>query len=400
MSNRRSGRAWTLARPVFPYGPASIFREDATVLARSTSQVLKEKLANQLYYSSAAQTGKFYGYAGMGYGGFGEGFATVVGATSAVTALYVVSPQLPRAKVWLVKEEGGEEELRPSGFSSNLQSFLEEVPMPDPARTLLGALEPIGTDRVIVIWCPGENKMWEMHRLGKKAKSQEGTLAGEWKCGNAAYYPQMTSSNGIPENKWGTSASGLGLLGGQITTRDLVRALRGEALGHALRLAVPVRRNEYVAPAVRNDYGENGFEFQKDGVTPNPAFGAVDAVPEGLWCAFPSASRASEHGITTPLAAAMYEAMREHGVVVTDGAGTCEFYVCDPRALGSAYADTIVNPLAETTNKKLEEYIGHLIPASWRDATLPKFEEELSGTSSVLAGMPWRELEQLEPRSS
>jgi hypothetical protein len=185
--------------------------------------------------------------------------------------------------------------------------------------------------------------------------------------------------------------------------RDLVGVLRGAPLGHGLRLAVPVGAAEFVAPALRHDTAApfpNTNEFLEGGKTANPAFGSADEIPEGLWCRFPPTSRASEYGMSGPLEVAIYEAIREHGLAVTDHAGSCEFFMCDPRSEASIYSDTTASPLAETTNERLSEYIATLIPAGRRDPTLPKFEEELSGTSSVLAAMPWRTLEQLAPRES
>ncbi len=394
MSRLASGRVYLPSRPPFAYGPASIFREDATKLTVSESQEFKEKFANQAYYGNEAQTGKFFGYEGMGYGGFAHECQIVWNEFT--VPLYIVTPDTPRVPVICVKEEGAEETPRAPGALSNIQSFFEEVPMPNPAELPLGEISPAGTDKSIVVYRPATDEMWEMHRLSRFAL---GAHMGEWKFTAGAYISPVSESNGIPPNKWGVSASGLGILGGNIGLDDLVRVQRGEGLGHALACAVPVRLNEHLAPAVRNDTGENKHKFMADGKTANPAYGMVDGVPEGLWMRFPPASRASEYAMTGKLEVAIYEAIREHGLVVRDGGGLVTFYLHDPRTLESPYRETPVNALAECTSiEGVAAYVK--ASAGMTDPTLPTFDEILHGAGSVFDRMPWRSLEQLAARES
>jgi hypothetical protein len=403
MSLRASGLVLSMARPAQLFGPTSIFREPAASLTVNSSQELKEKLANQLYYGNKKQgeENKFFGYSGMGYNGSPEGFYTAITFKEYSNPLYVVAPTTPRVKVWLVKGEAGpEEELQEEGFATNLQGAFAAVPMPNPALTLKGSLEPAGTDRAIVVWCPGTDEMWEMERLGKFA---EGPHAGAWKFNFGGYISRVSQSNGIPPHGWGASASGLGIVGGNISVSDMVSVLRGKPIGHAIGIAVGVTLSPtFVAPATRADTKgkSNTYEFLEDGVTKNPAFGLVDAVPEGLWCRFPPASRASEYGISTSLAKAMYEAIREYGLFVRDGSGNSQFFINDPRSLGSIYSDTLIDPFAETTNEGVYKYIEELMPTGWRDPTLEVFTEQFAGNKNLLNQFPWRTLEQLEPRSS
>ncbi|MGO9759970.1 MAG: hypothetical protein ACLP1Q_01755 [Solirubrobacteraceae bacterium] len=398
---RSSSGVYLSARPPI-YGPPSIFRDDATLLARSSSQVFKEKLANQCFYNRASQTGHFFGYEGLGYGGVSEDFNVFLNWKSFTTAVYYVRPNVPRVKVWCVQQNvGTEETLQEPGAHDDLQGSLESVPIPNPALIPHGQIQPAGTDRDVVILCPATGEMWEFWRFGQFLK---GTHLGEYKCAFGGYTNSIAGFDGVWPNEWGLSASSLGILGGVITMADLVRLLRGDPLGHALGIAVLVTANEHLAPATRNDHKENTFEFLEDGVTPNPAFGAIDAVPEGLWCAFPAASRASEHGITGPIASKLYEAAREHGIVVHDGAGNPAFDLADPRQLGTPYSDTLVNPFAGATYLEekgtRESYINSLVPEGWTDPTLPVITENLNGATGLFSKFPWRDLEQLEPRAS
>lgn len=404
MSLRASGIVLPPAQPSQLFGPSSIFREPAALLALASSQELKEKLANQLFYGNPEQAAanKFFGYSGMGWNGSPWGFYTSLAFKEYSNPLYVVTAATPRVKVWLVKSEksGPEEELQEEGWGSNLQGAFVSVPMPNPALTIKGRLEPGGTDRAFVVWCQDTDEMWELERAGIFL---EGPHAGEWKFNAGGYIHPVSQSNGIPPNGWGASASGLGILGGNISMSDLVNVLRGKPIGHAIGIAVAVTLSpEFVPPATRADTKgkSNATQFLEDGITPNPAFGLVDAVPEGLRCRFPPASRASEFGISPPLAKAIYEAIREYGIFVRDGAGNSEFYLNDPRSLYSPYSDTLIDPFAHTTNEGVQKYLEELVTpaqlAEWSDPNLEVFTEQFAGNKNLLNKMPWRSLEQVE----
>ncbi len=401
MSGKTSSIVLLPSRPSI-YSSASIFREDATALARSGSQVSKEKLANQCFYNRASQSGKFYGYSGMGYGGSAEAFNVFLNSRGSTVAVYYVLPSTPRVKVWLVEGGGVEETLRGAGAAASLQSKWESVPLPNVGLIPHRQIWPTGGDKSTIIICPATGEMWEFWRLGQFLA---GSRLGEYKATYGAYTASASGFNGVWPNSWGIAGCGLGLQGGIITMADIVRMQRSEPLGHALRIAVSVAANEHVAPAVRNDHTENTHEKLEDNVTANPAFGMVDAVPEGLWCAFPAASKASDFGITGTIAIALFEAMREYGLVVVDSCTNgVNFDFEDPRTLGTPYCSTTINPFAGATYTheaaERESYINSLVPAGWADSTLPVMTENLNGAGSVFSAMPWRELEQLEPRAS
>lgn len=389
------GQIWTPS-PAQLLSPASVFRTKASELLVSEDQTLKEKLANQLLYNHSGQSGKFYGYSGMGYGGAADGYQVTLGFAEYSIPFYIAPAATPRVPVWLVN--GNTEELREPGYAENLQASLMTVPMPNPTLTPLGAIEPKGTDKAIVIYCPATDEMWEFETLSTFAA---GSHKGEWKCDAGAYIAKASQSVGVPPNKWGVSASKLSLIGGDITMTDLVRVLRGGTIGHALRVAIPVEADEAILPALGHDSAapiSNPHEFLEDGKTANPAFGLVDAVPIGLRCAFHADSRASDYGIkeSERLATGFYEGIRENGLIVQDhSANSCEFYLCDGRSLFSPYSDVgKLNPFANTTNAGIQSYIGKYAPAGSTDPTLPVFTESLYGLSSVLRKIPWRELEQ------
>jgi hypothetical protein len=379
-----------------------LFQDNALVLPRSSSQVEKEQWANQALYNLKGTS--YYGYSGIGYGGATEDNAVSLSVDNSTNAVFYARPNVPRRKVWLV-EPSAEETLQAEGAHNNLQGSMEAVPMPEPSKLLVGHVEPAPStsDRSVVIISPGTREMWEMEHVGV---FEGGPHVGEWKCTMAGYCPDLSSFNGVwPETQgWGISASGLGLIGGNLSHKDFVRVLRGGKIGHGLGCAVLVA-NGHVAPAIRSDSKEKGNTYElNEKEEPNPAFGMVDSIREGLRMAFPAASRASEFGITTPIAAALYETMREYPLVVRDRSGSpVQFFMNDLGSLGSIYSDVSIDFLRGTTisgiNKYIETKLAEQQPGM-HDPTLPKIEETFFGKGSVWELMPWRDLEQLEPATS
>jgi hypothetical protein len=317
-------------------------------------------------------------------------------------------------KVWLVKEEGAEETLDETEAHIALRAGLTSVPLPAPAEVLGGSLPSAGSDAICAVWCPATDEFWEFRRLKTFAAGEH---KGEWKCPIGGYAHPASTANGVfPTGvglSMGNSASGLMRTGGMITIADLIRVLRGGKIGHALAVTAPVTKSPansaFLAPATRNDTRENTTVFLEDGSTANPSKGTVDAVPEGLWCAFPAASKASEFGITKPVAAAIYEAIREHGLFVRDSGPNCSFNLEDARALPVGHPH--INPFAGATSvgntaTQINEYVNTpleaLVGSVWKDATLPALEEDFHAENAgyLFAKMPWRTLEQLKPRSS
>lgn len=407
--------------------PVSVFRENATTLARAGSELSEKRvgnLANQIYYNRKSQEGHFYGYGGLGYGGAAEAAYPFIAGKTFSVPLWVVPYQQSRVKAWLVEEESGPEEtLRTGEFNENLQHHFEAIPLPTLGKIPKGQIQATGTDRVAIIWCPATDELWEIHRLGQFLA---GTHKGEWKFGYGVYIPEASKWNGICPSEGGQlSASHLSYVSGAVTMLDLVKVARGEKIEHALNLTVQVTLNEHVAPATHNDNTpkKNTFEFLEDGTTPNPAYttegpegkGTFDGVPEGSWFAWPKTSGAAEYGLTG-LAAAIYEAGREYGYVVTDQGGGVGFNMADPRTLFTPYDITGgqaggINPLngskyfakyvvGEELGEPAKAKIPTALREAWVDPTLATFAGELNGTTGVLWEFPWRTLELLAPRAS
>lgn len=397
----RSAQGIREANPFPQASPASIFSRRHQNDARDADQTEAHKLANQLAYSNPAYSwdGKagpsFFGYLGMGYGGVPLGFSTTSNVKNFTPSLFKVPANQPTEQWLYVKANG---EAQPAGTSENLQGYFNAVPTPNVAHlTVAGGLTATGTDGEVCIYRPATDEYWEVFGFDRP------TPAGGHTFQYGGYIPNFSTWNGVfptlgNGQVYGARASGIMAIGGTITWQDLIEVLRGGKIKHALSIGVMGAAGPsnlaHRAPAKRNDTRENVFPKLADGITPNPAFGTIDCVREGLWCCFPKASSPAEYGITRTLEVAVYEAIREYGLVVNDVSGANAFSWEYPGALGSRYSWAAVNPLAGDTDFVA---LDAEIPGSWTDASLPILSEHLSGTASIYAKQPWQTLESVVP---
>jgi hypothetical protein len=406
----------------------------------ASDQKYAHALARQLNYNNPNfNFNNLGGYEGMGYGGNSSGFNSIVAWKSFTNPIYVVGPTQPKVKVWLVNEEtpksaeelSAEETLRTGSFNENVQAGFLEVPMPELSKVLFGQLGSVGTDDQCIVWQPSTGGLWEMHRIAKFLHSKEEgghkVTAGEWKIGYGAFHNANTW-NGIGTEAGLVSASGLYCAGGMITLQDIIEVLRGGEIKHAIGMYAIVRRNEFIAPAVSHDTASNQFkeyENAKKEKVPNPAYtelgyetkakeeksesakGWRDAVPEGAWFRLPQEATAGEFSLTGKVETAIFNAIRNYGLVVQDGGGACGIYVEDYHTLGSPYCYANVNPYGgyNTAGQDLAQMnaINAVIPSSWTDSTLPAFTEQFESTNSLVYKL-WEKcagsLQQIEPFSS
>ncbi len=408
---RSSGR---ILAPLAPLAPSNIFERNVEGLEvekgveGTKGSAVALKIANQFSYGNPNYSFKaggkppeFYGYEGMGYGGFPEGAEINAGIESSTAALYIVPAGHPTQEVtYAGTKEGG---------MPHLQEYCEAVPVPQAWRLPSGRLVPIGTDKVIIIWQPSTNRMWEFWRF----EGKEGAYTFEF----GGYIGEVSKFNGIftaPEYSeaeghsiWGASASGLAALGGLITMSDINRVRNGaEDFGHALGVALPVTSAEFIRPATKKQAAISHVP-EKNGSEPNPAYisstEGKDSTSLGPWLRFPPGSTASEHGLTDFMELAVYNTIRKYGVYCRDGGGTCQFYIQSPLALGSIYcADS--NPFVGAVEAKGHTkypYANAVGCAAPTNPSLPSLAKtEGYWTSSFFFKQPWQLLEQLVPRSS
>ena len=202
--------------------------------------------------------------------------------------VYTVGADVPTVRVQL------------DNHKPQLQRDFEAVPIP--AR----AVSSNDTDQVLAIYQPATDTYWDFYRMHRQADGWHATYGG--KMGNASSNP------GHFPYPYGASASGLPLLAGLMTIREL-KSLK---IDHALALAVPTVAADMITwPAQRSD-----------GRTFGP-----QAIPEGTHFRLDPSVDLRKLGLS-PVALAMARAAQRYGIIVRDGASNVTFYAEDPTATG------------------------------------------------------------------
>jgi hypothetical protein len=119
-----------------------------------------------------------------------------------------------------------------------LMAELSAVPIPANAR------ESAGTDSEMTIYQPSTDTVWELWQAKKD-------LNGKWIACWGGRLPNASLSQGIMPKPYGTTASGLPFLGGQITAEELERGEIKHVIGISLRELEHF--NIYSWPANRSD---------------------------------------------------------------------------------------------------------------------------------------------------
>jgi hypothetical protein len=229
--------------------------------------------------------------------------------------------------------------LEPSSTAPALQAAWRAVPVP------AGARPAAGNEKVLVVWQPSSDRLWEFWRMESKEGRWHATWGGAMQ--GVSSDPGFYGPWAWPEAKsgWGVSASSLDLLGGLISLEDLAR---GE-IDHAIAIAVPnVRAGVYAAPAQRTDGASN----------------SPRSLPEGARLRLdPHLDLQALH--LPHLTMMIAQAAQRYGFVVRDHAPNLSIYAQDP-------TPNATNP-----------YSG---PTGYFERRSPR---------QLLAGFPWSHLELL-----
>lgn len=161
--------------------------------------------------------------------------------------MYVASSSTPTVKV-------GYNDCQHKGWAdTTFMSMVSAVPIPAAAK------QASGTDGEMTIYQPSTKSIWELW-IAKKDST------GKWIACWGGKLPSTTYSQGIFQKNYGTTATGLPFLGGQITAEELTRGEIKHVMGIAL---VEVEKAGIFSwPANRSD----GY---------NP-YNAPNRIPEGL----------------------------------------------------------------------------------------------------------------------
>ncbi len=222
-----------------------------------------------------------------------------INTTDYSVPIYTVPADQPVVRVQLVSQFD----------SPALRSAWSEVPMPP------GAQPSGGSDRVLVVWQPSANRLWEFWRLAHTAAGWTAAWGGAMQNVSSNWGAYGPAAWRGAQATWGASASSFSIAGGLITLKDLRRG----RIEHALALAVPdARSGVYASPARRTD-----------GTSESPA-----SLPEGAHLRLdPSLDVAALH--LPWLTAMIAEAAQRYGIFIRDKAKVTQFFAQDPRPTGS-----------------------------------------------------------------
>jgi hypothetical protein len=185
------------------------------------------------------------------------------------------------------------------GVDPNFLAQLQSVPVP------AGGVPSIGSDSEIVIWQPSIDTEWEFWKMAKDPNT------GVWSACWGGRLDHVSQNPGIFPSPYGTSASGLPMLGYLIRVSELQTGV----IDHAINLEVPLARaSVYSWPANRTD---------GQGTDPtDPAEGERFRLDPSLDLSTLNLS---------PGALMIARAMQQYGLIVTDAAGAVVIQAEDPR---------------------------------------------------------------------
>lgn len=169
----------------------------------------------------------------------------------------------------------------------NLATQLAAVPIPS------NAMASAGTDGEMTIYQPSTNTLWELWRAEKKAD-------GSWQACWGGRMQNVSANIGQFQSYFGTTATSLPFLAGQITAEELKRGEIRHAIGIALRNAAP--RSLFSWPAQRSDGNGLGIIPQGTRIRLDPTIN-VDSL--------------NLH----PMAKIIAKAAQKYGFIVWDTAG-------------------------------------------------------------------------------
>lgn len=261
---------------------------------------------------------------------FAEHFGTVGINTSKYTPpVYVVDSSAPNVKVdWNNCQK-----------KDNVNAaFLEQVaavPIP------VNATPADGTDAEMVVWQPSTDTMWDLWKVKK-------TGVGGWSACWGGKLDNASKSDGVFPAPFGTTASGLALLGGLIRPAEL----RNGEIDHALSLGLfDIKANTFVPPANRTD-GQSTNE---------------NAIPEGQRFRLNPAVDVDKLNMTRA-GKTIARAIQKYGFIVRDHSDSVNFYAENHSTAAASMSPGGYSPL---------------------------FDDEPS--YAVLKNFPWQELQAIAP---
>ena len=260
------------ARSSFWYQPVSgnvpLAANSAAVVANAVNQMHQ-------YYGSASRTN------------------VDINTTSYAAPVYVAAAGTPTVNV-------GFNDCQGKGyFDSGLKAQWTAVPIP------AGAEPADGTDQEMVVYSPSQDRLWEFWVTKHTGNSWSACWGGR--------LDNVSKSSGIFPGSYGTTATGLPFMGGQISLADI----RSGSINHAIGIAfVQTRSNTVSWPAQRSDGWVNNANAPAEGqrFRLDPTLN-IDALN------------------LNPVARMVAKAAQKYGLVVWDTAGAVSLRAENPKSL-------------------------------------------------------------------
>lgn len=209
--------------------------------------------------------------------------------------VYVVGPEVKGTDVteWNCQNKSFQDK--------HLEAQWKSVPIPDHAQAA------DGTDAEMTIYQPSTDTVWEFWRARK--------VGGVWQACWGGRLDKASRSDGVFPQHYGTTATSLPFIGGQITPEELQRGEIRHAMGIALVDAEHAGIKSW--PAHRSD-GHNPLR-------------APNRIPEGLRLRLDPQVDVDSLGLH-PVAATIARAAQKYGFVVWDKAGAISLRLQNPKS--------------------------------------------------------------------
>jgi hypothetical protein len=220
-----------------------------------------------------------------------------ISTTKYASPVYVAEEKTPRVAVrpWDCQKKGY--------IDRGLTAQWNSVPIPEYAQPA------DGTDSEMTVYSPSTNTMWEFWVARK--------TDGVWEACWGGRMENVSSSSGIWPFPYGTTATGLPFVGGQLSIDELQRGEINHVMGISL---VDTERSSVVSwPANRSDGGTN-------------AENASDRIPEGLRFRLDPAVDVNSLKMH-PVGKAIARAAQIYGFVVWDKAGAIGLRAENPKSV-------------------------------------------------------------------
>ena len=228
-----------------------------------------------------------------------------INTSSYASPIYVVGPDVPTQ---MVTQRNNKDKK----VYNPLQSQFLAVPIPD------YAVPADGTDREMTIYQPSTDTMWELYSMKLSSTLTDPPYTPvpttKWTCSWGGRMDGVSKDDGIWTNPFGTTATGLPFLGGQISVEELRRGHIPHAIGIALVntetwkiFSWPANRSDGYNPNALPNRIPEGLRFRLD-----PTID-VDALP------------------LHPVAKTIAKAAQTYGFVVWDKGGAIALRAENPK---------------------------------------------------------------------